>query len=135
MSDNIILSILLLFSSYLSGASKLAARRSFITPHLIVFREGQELSQARDKIRAAHLNLDRRVVGRRPYFFEIRYNDEFTCPHLLISEFIQGRQHVFISHHLGMADDFRGVSIYKDDIEGEYYMLIFAKQRPMETNL
>lgn len=135
MSDNIILSLLLLFVPFLYGAAKVVIPKGFISPKLFIFRENPEISQARDKIKAVHLTMANVVATRGLYFFEIRHNDDFPCPYLLVSEFIQGRQHVFISHHLGMEHEFRSVSIYKDDIEGEYYILIFAKWRPVETNL
>lgn len=129
---------LLLSSPCLYGAARSSVKPMGsrpITPQAYIFQEEPGLNQARDKFDAVHLTLDKRTATRGTYFFEIRYDEDFLCPQFFASEFIHGRQHVFISYHLGMAHEFKSISIYKDDLAGEYLMVIFARDRPMETNL
>lgn len=129
--------ILVLLSPHTLWSASLArSRKRVITPQLHVFTEDPELPQARDKIEAVHLSFDTRIATRGMYFFEVRYDGvDYLNPQLFVSEFINGRQHVFIAIHLGLARGFRAVSIYKNDLTGEYYIIIFAHYIQIETNL
>lgn len=135
MSDNLMMALLLMPHT-ISGASlirKIPPR--VIVPQLYVFQENPDLAQVRDKVDSVHLSLANSTAMRGAYFFEIRHGGEYLSPQLFMSEFIAGRQHVFSTYTLGVGRKFKSVSIFKNDITGEYYVLIFAHFTPLETNL